>query len=88
VAKTNAPEVPTVVPSITPRLLSVPLAAIYLSGTNWYVEEILRSGELPYRVSGKGRVIDIADLDAWIDKQPKQTGRMPAPKLSSKRAAA
>jgi hypothetical protein len=63
-AKNNASVVvPAVIPFIAPRLLSVPLAALYISGTNWYVEELLRSGDLPYRVSGKSRVIDRADLD-------------------------
>jgi excisionase family DNA binding protein len=74
-------------PSITPRLLSVPLAAVYLSATNFFVEELCRSGEIPYLQNGKGRVIDIRDLDKWIDKQKKQTGMMKAPKFAVESAA-
>ena len=54
---------------ITPRLLSIPEAAAYIGGTNWFVEELLRDGKLEAVKVGKGRRIDRAVLDAWIDAE-------------------
>lgn len=74
--KKQSPAVPVVVPSITPRLLRIPQAAQYLGATNWCVEEFVRNGKLPFLVVGKYRVIDIRDLDDWIDAEKKaQLGR-------------
>jgi hypothetical protein len=58
---------------------------LYLGGvTEWFVEEqLLRSGEVPFRLLGNQRVIEIADLDRWLDKQKKQQGRLAAPRISS-----
>ena len=69
--------------SFEPRLLSVSAAALYLGGvTEWYVEEeLLRSGEVPYRWLGNQRVIERSDLDKWVDKQPKQKGKLTAPQM-------
>lgn len=82
------PPSPVVFISLSPRLLSIPTAAAYIASTNWLVEELCREGELPYLVVGKHRVIDIQDLDAWIAKQKKHTGQMPAPKVALNREAA
>lgn len=79
---------PVVFISLSPRLLGIPTAAAYLATTNWFVEELCRNGEVPYLLVGKRRVIDIQDLDAWIAKQKKQTGQLPAPKIVSNREAA
>jgi predicted DNA-binding transcriptional regulator AlpA len=58
------------VPSaIAPRLLRLTDAAFYLSSTTWFVEELVRTGKIRSRIIGKRRVIDIRDLDAWIEKQ-------------------
>jgi hypothetical protein len=66
--------------SLTPRALSVPLAAGYIGATTWFVEqELLRSGAVPYRVIGNQRVIDRAALDGWLDKQPTRRGKLGAP---------
>jgi len=65
----NAPAVPAIIPSITPRLLRVPQAAQYLGATNWCVEELVRNDKLPFIVVGKYRVIDVQDLDEWIDAE-------------------
>ena len=59
----------SVVPLIHPRLLGIPEAAVYISGTNWFVEELVRNNEIPAIVIGKGRRIDIRDLDAWIESE-------------------
>ncbi len=58
------------VPSaITPRLLRLREAAFYLSSTTWFIEELVRTCKIRSRIIGKRRVIDIRDLDAWIEKQ-------------------
>lgn len=75
VSSSRLSEPSNVVAFFTPRLLRIPQAALYIGGTNWQVEEVLRGGEIPYRVIGKYRVLEIADLDEWIAKQPKHTNR-------------
>jgi excisionase family DNA binding protein len=61
--------VPFIVPSITPRLFRVPQAAHYLGATNWFVEEQFRNGKIPFLTIGKYRVVDVRDLDAWVDAE-------------------
>jgi len=56
---------------IVPRLLRIPEAAHYIGGTNWCVEELVRAKRIPFIVVGKYRVIDVRDLDAWIDAEKK-----------------
>ena len=81
--KKSVPPV-TISVSIAPRLLSVSAAALYLGGvTEWFVEEeLLRSGEVPYRMLGIERVIERTDLDQWVDKQKKQRGKLEAPQIN------
>jgi len=64
---------------ITPRLLSIPEAAVYIGGTNWFVEELLRDGKLEAVKVGKGRRIDRAVLDKWIDTEEKRQAENPEP---------
>jgi excisionase family DNA binding protein len=54
---------------IPPRLLRVKDAATYLSSTTWFVEELVRNCKLRSTIIGKRRVIDIRDLDDWVDEQ-------------------
>ena len=56
---------------VVPRLLRIPEAAHYIGGTNWCVEELVRAKRIPFIVVGKYRVIDVRDLDAWIDAEKK-----------------
>jgi excisionase family DNA binding protein len=58
---------------IVPRLLRIQDAARYLSATTWFVETLIREKEIPSLVLGKRRVIDVYDLDAWIEKQKAQS---------------
>lgn len=51
--------------------LSIPSAASYLSCSCWYIEELLRNGEVPFRQLGKFRVIDSDDLESWLARQSK-----------------
>jgi hypothetical protein len=55
--------------TVAPRLLRLRDAATYLSSTTWFVEELVRTRKIRSRIIGKRRVIDIRDLDAWIDQQ-------------------
>jgi hypothetical protein len=60
--------------------LSTVEAALYAGVKPFFIEELTRGGEIPFReltlkdgtVSGGGRVYDVDDLDAWIVRQPKQ----------------
>ena len=53
----------------TPRLLSVNDAASYISSTPWFVEELIRTGKIRITTIANSRLIDIHDLDAWVDGQ-------------------
>jgi predicted DNA-binding transcriptional regulator AlpA len=55
--------------AITPRLLSVNDAASYISSTPWFVEELIRTGKIHTTSIANSRLIDIHDLDAWVDSQ-------------------
>jgi excisionase family DNA binding protein len=52
--------------------LRIPQAAEYIGATNWFVEELVRNGEIPFRDYGKYRTLDADDLDAWVQRQPKK----------------
>ena len=54
-------------PSITPRLLRITDAAHYLSATYTFVETLIREKAIPSVVVGKRHVIDVRDLDAYIE---------------------
>jgi hypothetical protein len=72
--------------AITPRLLSVKDAASYLSSTTWLVEELIRTGKVRTTTIANSRLIDIHDLDAWVDGQTgsantrKSSGSGPTPR--------
>jgi excisionase family DNA binding protein len=55
--------------SVTPRLLGVKEAARYVGATVWFVRSVLRAGDLPYSTLGKRFVIDVHDLDKWIERR-------------------
>jgi excisionase family DNA binding protein len=61
-------QVPTIVLP-APRLLRIADAAQYLSATNWFVEELVREKKIRSIIVGKRRVIDVDDLNSWIEKQ-------------------
>jgi excisionase family DNA binding protein len=60
---------------ITPRLLTIPQAATYLSATVWSVRELLWSNTIPHAVIGRRHLIDRADLDRYIDTQLSNSAR-------------
>lgn len=56
-------------PWIIPRLLRIADAARYLSATTWFVETMIREKVIPSLIVGKRRVVDVRDLDEWIDNE-------------------
>ncbi len=65
--KTN----PTPVTQINPRMLTIPMMAKYLSATNWFCEELIRKKQLPATKYGKSWVVDLHDVNIWIEEQKK-----------------
>jgi len=49
------------------RLYSINDAAVYLGRSVWAVREMLWAGKIPFVKDGKRILIDIRDMDAWID---------------------
>src|ERR1700674_4227419 len=58
-------------PPIIPRLLRIEDVAKYLSATTWFVEELIRNKKIRFMVLGKRRVVDVSDLNDWIEEQKK-----------------
>jgi len=50
------------------RLYSIPEAAVYLGRTVWAVREMLYNGKMPFIKDGRRVMLDIRDIDAWIEK--------------------
>ncbi len=58
---------------LPPRLLSYEAATRYLSLSYWTVRHMVVEGYIPHIKSGKRVLIDVQDLDDWIEKH-KETG--------------
>jgi hypothetical protein len=67
---------PTLVLSLRPRGLRPPAAAAYLGVTSFQIEELMRSGDLPFRIIGGARVIAVEDLDKYFDSVTTQSGKL------------
>jgi excisionase family DNA binding protein len=52
---------------MTPRLLGVRDAAVYLGCTVWFVRSLVWNGEIPSCRLGKRLLIDRQDLDTYIE---------------------
>jgi hypothetical protein len=57
---------------IQPRRLRIPDAAKYIASTNWFMEDLLRENQVPWQWCGKYKVVDVRDLDAYVDRQKRQ----------------
>jgi len=57
-----------VTPRIAPRLLRIADAADYLSCTFGFIETLYREGTIKTVVLGKRHLLDIRDLDAYIEQ--------------------
>jgi hypothetical protein len=71
VPKKNSSPIPSLgIPVvIIPRVLKIPDAAKYLSATPWFVEGLLRDGEVPSFIQGKDRVVDCRELDKYVERR-------------------
>ncbi|MFZ4440332.1 MAG: helix-turn-helix domain-containing protein [Syntrophales bacterium] len=52
---------------IPKRLYSVNDAAIYLGRSVWAIREMLWAGKIPFVKDGRRTLLDIRDMDAWIE---------------------
>ncbi len=50
------------------RLYSIKEAAIYLGRTVWAVRGMIWAGKIPCIRDGRRLMIDITDMDIWIEK--------------------
>jgi excisionase family DNA binding protein len=53
---------------ISKRLYSIKESAVYLGRTAWAVREMLWAGKMPYVKDGKRILIDLQDMNEWIDR--------------------
>lgn len=60
---------PAVPASPAPRLLRIAEAARYLSATPWFIRSLIWSHSIPFLQLGKRHLIDVRDLDAYVDSQ-------------------
>lgn len=49
------------------RLYSVKDASVYLGRSVWALREMLWAGKLPYIKDGRRVLLDIKDMDLWIE---------------------
>ncbi len=55
---------------IPKRLLTTEEAGHYLGNLSaWTICDMIRKGVLPYVPAGKKKLLDIRDLDKWIDSE-------------------
>ena len=55
-------------PQIQKRLFSINEASVYLGRSLWGVREMLWAGKIPHVKDGRRILVDIKDMDMWIDK--------------------
>jgi len=55
--------------AIQKRLYALPEAALYLGRSIWAVREMVWAGKLPIVRDGRRILLDIQDMDKWIDMQ-------------------
>ncbi len=54
------------------RLYSIKEASQYLGRSVWALREMLWAGKLPYVRDGRRILLDIRDMDAWIEKNKRR----------------
>jgi excisionase family DNA binding protein len=55
--------------AVSPRLVRTATAAKYLGVSRATLHRLIVSRQIPYIDSLKWRLVDIRDLDAWVDRQ-------------------
>ena len=58
---------------IQKRLFSIQEGAVYLGRTVWAVREMLWAGKIPFVKDGRRILIDIKDMEDWIDQNKTRT---------------
>lgn len=58
--------------AINKRLYSIKEASTYLGRSIWAVREMLWAGKLPYVRDGRRILLDIHDMELWIEKNKTQ----------------
>jgi excisionase family DNA binding protein len=53
---------------MTPRAITIKEAAVYLSTTVPAIRQLLYSRQIPFVRVGKRFVIDVRDLDSWLER--------------------
>ncbi len=56
-------------PSLPRRLCTIEAASDYLALSTWTIREIIGRGDLPHLRQGRRIMIDVQDLDAWIERK-------------------
>ena len=51
------------------RLYTTEEAAGYLGLSRWVFTKMIRDGLIPYVQAGKKKLVDIHDLDKWVDTE-------------------
>lgn len=57
---------------LTKRLFSIKETAVYLGRSPWTIAEMVRTGKFPYVPDGKRKLLDIRDIDRWIEMNKKK----------------
>ena len=52
---------------LSKRLYSIPEAGQYLGRTVWAIREMIYAGKIPYIRDGRRVLLDIQDMDNWIE---------------------
>lgn len=58
----------TVTMDISTRLLTTEEAGIFLHASAWTVRDLIRSGALEYVPRGRKKMLDLKDLENYIDR--------------------
>jgi excisionase family DNA binding protein len=56
-------------PALSRRLVSLAEASEYLAVSDWSVRAMVWRGDLPHVRRGKRILLDLKDLDSWIDRE-------------------
>jgi excisionase family DNA binding protein len=64
----KAQRIPNPLGTIPKRLYSLKEASTYLGRSVWALREMLWAGKMPYVRDGRRILLDIEDMDAWIEK--------------------
>lgn len=51
-----------------PKLLDVRGSGAYLGVSPWSIRDLIWSGELPYVRIGRRHMVDVADLDGYVER--------------------